>query len=61
MKNRIASALKAVALVLPLTLAQAHAAQAPEIKAIKVLCSTVLKTVMQELVPQFERATGHTS
>ena len=31
-------------------------AQAAEIK---VLCSTALKTVMQELVPQFERATGN--
>jgi molybdate transport system substrate-binding protein len=56
MKNRIAGALKVVALVLPLTLAQAGAAQAAEIK---VLCSTALKTVMQELVPQFERATGN--
>ena len=56
MKNRISGALKVVALVLPLTLAQANAVQAAEIK---VLCSTALKTVMQELVPQFERATGH--
>jgi molybdate transport system substrate-binding protein len=53
-KTRIA--LKIGALILPLTLAQASAAQAAEIK---VLCSTALKTVLQELVPQFERATGH--
>jgi len=55
-KNRIAAALKVVALGVWLTLAQTSAAQAAEIK---VLCSTALKTVMQELVPQFERATGH--
>ena len=54
MKNRIA--IKLVALVLPVLLVQASTAQAAEIK---VLCSTALKTVMQELVPQFERATGH--
>ena len=61
MKNQIAGAnqIVAVALGLVLTLAQASAAQAPEIKAIKVLCSTALRTVMQELVPQFERSTGH--
>ena len=54
--NRIAGALKVAVLVLPLTLAQVSAVQAAEIK---VLCSTALRTVMQELVPQFERATGH--
>ena len=54
MKNRIA--IKLIALVLPVMLVQARTAQAAEIK---VLCSTALKTVMQELVPQFERATGH--
>jgi molybdate transport system substrate-binding protein len=54
MKNRIA--IKLVAFVLPVLLVQASTAQAAEIK---VLCSTALKTVMQELVPQFERATGH--
>src|SRR6185295_17796287 len=48
--------MKALVLVLSLTLAQASAVQAAEIK---VLCSTALKTVMQELVPQFEKATGH--
>ena len=46
----------AVTLGLVLTLVQASAAQAAEIK---VLCSTALRTVMQELVPQFERATGN--
>lgn len=50
--------MKALVLVLSL-MAQASAAQAPEIKVIKVLCSTALRPVMQELVPQFERATGH--
>jgi molybdate transport system substrate-binding protein len=54
MKNRIA--IRLVALVLPVMLVQASAAQAAEVK---VLCSTALKTVMQELVPQFEHATGH--
>jgi molybdate transport system substrate-binding protein len=47
--------MKALVLVLSLV-AQASAAQAAEIK---VLCSTALRPVMQELVPQFERATGH--
>jgi molybdate transport system substrate-binding protein len=58
MKSQISRAnqIVAVALGLLLTLAQASAAQAAEIK---VLCSTALRTVMQELVPQFERATGH--
>ena len=61
MKNRIAGAhrIVAVAVGLVLTLAQTSAAQAPEITAIKVLCSTALRPVMQELAPQFERATGH--
>ena len=54
--KHFAAAIKIGLLVLPLTLAHATAAQAAEIK---VLCSTALKTVMQELVPQFERATGH--
>jgi molybdate transport system substrate-binding protein len=54
MKNRIA--IRLVALVLPVMLVQANTAQAAEVK---VLCSTALKTVMQELVPQFEHATGH--
>jgi molybdate transport system substrate-binding protein len=54
MKNRIA--IRLVALVLPVMLVQASTAQAAEVK---VLCSTALKTVMQELVPQFEHATGH--
>src|SRR3979490_543219 len=54
MKNRIA--IRLIALVLPVMLVHTSAAQAAEIK---VLCSTALKTVMQELVPQFERATGH--
>jgi molybdate transport system substrate-binding protein len=60
-KNRIAGAnrIVAVALGLVLTLAQASAAQAPGNNVIKVLCSTALRTVMQELVPQFERATGN--
>jgi molybdate transport system substrate-binding protein len=58
MKSQISRANQIVAVVLGLllTLAQASAAQAAEIK---VLCSTALRTVMQELVPQFERATGH--
>jgi len=58
MKSQITRANSIVAAVLGLflTLAQASAAQAAEIK---VLCSTALRTVMQELVPQFERATGH--
>lgn len=37
-------------------LAQARAAEGAEIR---VLCSTGLKAVMEELVPQFERATRH--
>ena len=59
MKNRIAGAnrIVAVALGLVLTLAQASAARGAEIK---VLCSTALRPVMQELLPQFERATGNT-
>ena len=52
--NRIVAA--AVGLVLLLALAQASAAQTAEIK---VLCSTGLKAVMEELVPQFERTTKH--
>jgi molybdate transport system substrate-binding protein len=35
------------------------AAQAPGSNVIKVLCSTALRTVMQELVPEFERSTGN--
>jgi molybdate transport system substrate-binding protein len=54
MKNRIA--IRLIALAFPVLLVQASTAQAAEIK---VLCSTALKTVMQELVPQFEKATGH--
>src|SRR5947207_15332968 len=54
--KHFAAAIKIAVLVLPLTLAHATVTQAAEIK---VLCSTALKTVMQELVPQFERATGH--
>jgi len=46
----------AVTLGLVLTLAGAGSAQAAEIK---VVCSTALRTVMQDLVPEFERATGH--
>ena len=46
----------AVALGVVLTLAQASAVQAAEIK---VICSTALRTVMRDLVPQFQRATGH--
>ncbi len=38
-------------------LATASAAEAAEIK---VLCSNGIKAVVEELVPQFERATGHT-
>ena len=59
MKNRTAGAnwTVAVALGLVLTLAQASAARGAEIK---VLCSTALRPVMQELLPQFERATGNT-
>ena len=48
--------MKTIVLALSLTLAQASAARAAEIK---VLCSTAMKTVMQELAPQFERATGN--
>jgi molybdate transport system substrate-binding protein len=54
--KHFAAAIRIAVLVLPLTLAHATVVQAAEIK---VLCSTALKTVMQELVPQFERATGH--
>jgi len=43
-------------LVVVLTLATAAAANAAEIR---VVCSTALRTVMQELIPQFERNTGH--
>ena len=52
--NRIVAA--AASLVLLLALARASAAQTAEIK---VLCSTGLKAVMEDLVPQFERATRH--
>ena len=52
--NRIVAT--AVTLVLLLALAQASAAQTAEIK---VLCSTGLRAVMEELVPQFERTTAH--
>jgi molybdate transport system substrate-binding protein len=38
------------------TLAQTQPAQGAEIK---VLCSNGIKTVVEELVPQFERSTGH--
>lgn len=47
-----------VAVTLGLALIVFHAG-AVEAAEIKVLCSTALRTVMQELVPQFERATGH--
>jgi molybdate transport system substrate-binding protein len=59
--NRIANAnrIVAVALGLVLALTQASAAQTPGNNVVKVLCSTALRTVMQELVPQFERATGN--
>jgi molybdate transport system substrate-binding protein len=52
--NRIISAV--VGLGLLVMLAQASVADAAEIK---VLCSTGLKAVMEELVPQFERTTRH--
>ncbi len=42
-----------VGLALPLLAAQAQAAE------IKVLASTAVKTVLEELVPQFEKATGN--
>ena len=48
--------MKTIVLALSLTLTQASAARAADIK---VLCSTAMKTVMQELAPQFERATGN--
>lgn len=59
MKNqtRCATRLVGVALAIVLMLAQAATAGAAEIK---VFCSTALRTVMQELVPEFERATGNT-
>ena len=43
-------------LLLVLTMAQASVSEADEIN---VLCSTPLRHVMEELVPQFERATKH--
>ena len=43
-------------LLLVLAMAQASVSEADEIK---VLCSTPLRHVMEELVPQFERATKH--
>src|SRR3954467_8893831 len=57
-KKQIAVAFGAVAIVFGLTLALAHA-RAADPAEIKVLCSTALRTVMQELAPQFERATGN--
>jgi len=52
--NRIIPAV--VGLGLLVMLAQPSVADAAEIK---VLCSTALKAVMEDLVPQFERATKH--
>ena len=56
MKHIAGNRIVAVVLGVALTFARASAAQAAEIK---VLCSTALRTVMQELVPQFEHATGN--
>jgi molybdate transport system substrate-binding protein len=47
----------AVALALVLNLVHAGAAQAAEIR---VFCTTALRTFMQDLIPEFERTTGHT-
>jgi molybdate transport system substrate-binding protein len=55
MMNRIALVAKVVVLVV-VGLGRAGAAQAADIK---VLCSTALRTVMQELIPEFEHATGN--
>ena len=52
--NRSLSAALGIALVV--MLAQARGAAAAEIT---VLCSNGLKAVVEELVPQFERSTGH--
>ena len=46
----------AAGLLLVLAMAQASVSEADEIK---VLCSTPLRHVMEELVPLFERATKH--
>jgi molybdate transport system substrate-binding protein len=50
------SVISAVGLALLVVLAQARAARAAEIK---VLCSNGFQAVMEELAPQFERATKH--
>src|SRR5580765_5603674 len=65
--KRIAGVHPVVAVVLSLVLTAAHmsAAQAPGNdvnnvnNVLRVLCSTALRTVMQELVPEFERSTGN--
>jgi molybdate transport system substrate-binding protein len=49
-------AVTVVSLLVPLAMAQATVSEAAELK---VLCSTPLRQVMLELVPQFERATKH--
>jgi len=55
--NRNRSLSAAVGIALAVTLAQAHGVAAAEIT---VLCSNGLKAVVEELVPEFERATRHT-